>query len=454
MTSSRSPILLPAVWAVRAAGLASALASAFLGSAACLAEDVQKKQPPPEFSSGYRPPVFATPPPRDTLFAYVDVAVLAACLALAAYMVVHKRSRRDLRLLVVFSIAYFGFYKLGCVCSVGSIQNVALAVAQSSYKLPFVIGAVFLLPLVFALFYGRVFCAGVCPLGAIQDIVLLRPLRVPAALDQALSLLPYFYLGAGVLFAALGSAFIFCQYDPFVGFYRMSGPQGVMLFGAALLLLGVVVGRPYCRWLCPYGVLLRWASAFSKRPVCITPAECVNCHLCADSCPFGAIVPPTPEDAHVDRNLGRRLLARAVIALPLFVAAGAVLGYLASGKIALVDRTVQIAQRVYEEETGRATGLHDLSAAYRKLGRPNAEIYREAAKIRRRYALGSALLGGWMGLVLGLRLVHLTIRRQRAEYEADRAACLACARCYSSCPVEHERLYQLGDESRRIPLAQ
>ncbi|MHC5086583.1 MAG: 4Fe-4S binding protein, partial [Planctomycetota bacterium] len=37
----------------------------------------------------------------------------------------------------------------------------------------------FFSPLVFTLFFGRSFCAAVCPLGVIQDLVLLRPLKVP-----------------------------------------------------------------------------------------------------------------------------------------------------------------------------------------------------------------------------------------------------------------------------------
>jgi NAD-dependent dihydropyrimidine dehydrogenase PreA subunit len=48
-----------------------------------------------------------------------------------------------------------------------------------------------------------------------------------------------------------------------------------------------------------------------------------------------------------------------------------------------------------------------------------------------------------MGLVVCLKLIHLSIRRRRHDYEADPAACLSCARCYLSCPVEHERLQGL-----------
>ena len=40
--------------------------------------------------------------------------------------------------------------------------------------------AIFALPLVFTLFFGRSFCASVCPLGAVQELVAVRPVQVPA----------------------------------------------------------------------------------------------------------------------------------------------------------------------------------------------------------------------------------------------------------------------------------
>ena len=51
-----------------------------------------------------------------------------------------------------------------------------------------VVTATFVLPLVVALFFGRAFCGGVCALGAIQELVVLRPVQVPRRLDRALGL--------------------------------------------------------------------------------------------------------------------------------------------------------------------------------------------------------------------------------------------------------------------------
>ena len=253
--------------------------------------------PPPDFESGYQLPSMTRPLPRAGWQEFADVVILIVAMSLAAWIALRKRSRRAMAWLSVFSLAYFGLYREGCICPIGSIQNVSLALADSSYFLPFTVVLIFALPLLFALLFGRVFCGGVCPLGAMQDVVLIKPVRVPTCLQTCLSVLPFVYLGGAVLFAALDTMFIICQYDPFVPFFRFAGPFHMFVIGGAFLLVSVFVGRPYCRFLCPYGALLGLCSRWAWRRVTITPDECVVCSLCEDACAFGAIRTPTPEGA-------------------------------------------------------------------------------------------------------------------------------------------------------------
>jgi polyferredoxin len=98
-----------------------------------------------------------------------------------------------------------------------------------------------------------------------------------------------------VLFAATGTSFLICRFDPFVSFFRLSGSLTMFIAGAAFLIVGTVVGRPYCRFLCPYGALLNLFSRFSRRNVTVTPDECVVCGLCKNACPFDAIRPADTE---------------------------------------------------------------------------------------------------------------------------------------------------------------
>jgi polyferredoxin len=83
--------------------------------------------------------------------------------------------------------------------------------------------------------------------------------------------------------------FIICRFDPFVGFFRFTGPMHMLLIGGGLLAIGLFIGRPYCRYLCPYGALLSLLSRISWRGVTITPDKELDCGLCEEACPYGAI---------------------------------------------------------------------------------------------------------------------------------------------------------------------
>ncbi len=413
----------------------------------------------------YNLPETTTPAPQSDIFEYIDVAVLAAAMALAAYLALKRRSRRGLLALTIFSLLYFGFWRGGCVCPVGSIQNVTLGLFDSGYVVPATVIAFFALPLLFTLFFGRVFCAAVCPLGAIQDVVLVKPLKVPTWLAHALGLGPYVYLGLAVLMAATGSAFIICRLDPFVGFFRLvplgkwgqaiiqdgswpgwdlGGRFNLLALGACVLLVSAFIGRVYCRFVCPYGALLRIMSRFSRWRVSITPDECIQCRLCEDACPFGAINKPTRRK-NVSRSEGKGRLAALILLLPVMVAVGGWLGGRVSPALSGRNPTIRLAQRIRDEDAGKVKGTTDAAEVFRESRRPVVELYEEASGIRREFLLGGRLLGAFIALVVMLKMIRFSIRRRRDDYEADRADCLACGRCFAHCPREQARLKRIRE---------
>jgi NosR/NirI family transcriptional regulator, nitrous oxide reductase regulator len=395
--------------------------------------------PPPEFESGYKLPDTTTPPARGGIYEYIDSAVLVGTLCLATYLVLKKRKRRTIFGLTIFSLVYFGFYREGCICPIGAIQNVTMSFFDSLYAIPITAFIFFLFPLVFTLFFGRTFCSSVCPLGAIQEMVLLKPVSIPQWLESGLRLLAYLYLGLAILFAATGSAFVICRYDPFVGFFRLSGNANILIFGACLLIIGMFIGRPYCRFLCPLGVIFRLLSRVSKHRVTITPDECIKCRLCEDSCPYGAILKPAEKWSKEQYQKSKKRLAFLLILLPLFIFFGGWAGFSVKNTLAQMHPTVRLAERIRLEETGKVTGTTDASDAFRATGVENAELYEQASQIRDSFGIGSIILGGFIGLVIGLKLIVVSIWRERLFYEADRASCFACGRCFEFCPIEHKK---------------
>lgn len=393
--------------------------------------------PPPDFQTGYTLPDLYTPPSASSN-GWMDALILFLALSATTWMVFKARSRQGLFVISVFSLGYFGFYRTGCICPVGSTQNVMAAVLVPDVGVSVAVLSFFVMPLLFSLFFGRVFCASVCPLGAMQELVAIAPIRISPALDRTLGLGRYVYLGLSVLGVATGAGFLICRYDPFVGIYRLGHSYGMLLAGAVILLLGVFVARPYCRFLCPYGVLLGWMSRFSKWHLDIPPAPCVSCRLCENSCPYNAIDMPTPAHLVQDPVVGKRRIRSLVLLSPVIIAIGAAAGYLMHEPLSRMHPKVALSERIAMEDAGIVQGDLLESRTFRAGKTTTAELNAQAMAIREQFKTGGAWLGGFIALIMCLKLIGLSSVPKREIYTPRKETCFSCGRCYPYCPVEAE----------------
>lgn len=394
--------------------------------------------PMPEFDNGHVPPITQTPMPRGIFFEYIDVFILLAMLSLITYFVIKKRSRTGILLTSIASILYFGFYKHGCVCPIGSIQNVTLALFDNSYVIPISIILIFTLPLLFSLFFGRIFCSGICFFGALQDLVIFKQVKISPWVQKALGVIPYLYLGLAILFAATDSDFIICKYDPFIGFFRMSASFHMFIIGVLILVLGIFISRPYCRFLCPYGVLLNWFSRISKWHLSITPSECVMCNLCENSCPVDAIPKPVAKVKVEQNQKGSKRLMLIIILIPVMIFSSGFLVSRLHKPLSMMNSSVALAEEIVKEAK---TGIKSVSmeaTTFNSSGIPATELYKDAEKIRSQFLIGTWILGAFLGLILGIALFNLSVFKRHSIYEPDRGACVSCGRCFKYCPVGKE----------------
>ncbi len=398
----------------------------------------QQRFPKPEFETGYVQPSPTAPEPRSVTMEYTDILVLLGFLSLASWLAIKRRSRRGILWLSVFALIYFGFYRNGCICSIGAIQNVALSIFDPTYAISITALLFFLLPLVFAIFFGRAFCAGACPLGAIQDLVIIKPVSVPSWVRKTLGFIPVVYLGLAVLFAATGSDFIICRYDPFIGIFRMDGPALMIILGILFLLLGMIFARPYCRVFCPLGLMLGWFSRFSWKHLSITPAECIQCKLCKDSCPFDAIEAPMSKEyrsPEASRKNSRRFILYLAL-IPVLTFAGGWIGSRAHVVLSRVNNDVYLAETMIRNPEVREDQDNIDVQEFLKSGETFDELVDRASVIRDRFQRGGWFLGGFIGLALGVTLMNQVVFRKREDYEPHKGDCFSCGRCMDYCPVE------------------
>lgn len=394
----------------------------------------QNRFPKPDFESGYQYPELHYAVPDEQMWVILDLCMLVLLMGIVTWAAFKKRTRGPIFWVSVVSVGYFGFFRSGCVCSIGSIQNVSLALADSHYHLPLTVLCFFIFPVMFSFLFGRVFCAGVCPFGALQELVNVKNYRISKAVTTVLGIIPWLYLILAILYAVTRSRFIICQFDPFIGIFRLGGDVGLLIFGAFLLIMSVFTGRPFCRFICPYGALLSLFSSVSIWKIELTKKSCINCELCHNACPVDAIRPPYANKVKENRTEGVKRLLGYFVLLPVLVVTGALLLRMMSENLSRAHKEVRLYDLVTDHEAHPEKELSLELEAFYGQGRSLEELTQTYEQIQADFRLYATWAGALIGVLLSSVLINLSVKRTRKQYEIDRASCIACGKCFSYCP--------------------
>jgi NAD-dependent dihydropyrimidine dehydrogenase PreA subunit len=128
----------------------------------------------------------------------------------------------------------------------------------------------------------------------------------------------------------------------------------------------------------------------------------------------------------------------------LLPAALAALGYFAGPAMSRMNATVALADQVVADTSSSDEERTDELRAFYAAGRSQDDLVAEARRIEERFRLGAAMFGFWCGLVAAIQVAAAGRVRRRTVYEIDHGTCVACGRCFMSCPKEHARLKNLG----------
>ena len=151
--------------------------------------------------------------------------------------------------------------------------------------------------LVITMLFGAVFCSTLCPLGSVQEWMgklgrrLLKKRYNPAVPKRVNTLLQSLrFILLALLFLSVAGIFK-GNPDSINPSYALSHlwtsvvPISAVLVFVTFLILSLWYERPWCRWFCPYGLILGTLGRLSLFTIHRSTKTCIDCRRCDRACP-------------------------------------------------------------------------------------------------------------------------------------------------------------------------
>lgn len=169
------------------------------------------------------------------------------------------------------------------------VNNLAMNLKGMPVPVPLQLSVVMLgLMLVFVVASNRSICGWGCQLGLLQDALYRVPSRKVNTTKNVTLWTRVVFLGAFVGLLILKEINLLGLLNPFGIFqYNLTMVSGVLFLGVAVA--SVFFYRPWCRFLCPFGLVGLIAEQFSVYRPRVNGEVCVNCMQCVKACPTGAM---------------------------------------------------------------------------------------------------------------------------------------------------------------------
>jgi ferredoxin len=144
---------------------------------------------------------------------------------------------------------------------------------------------------------NKLVCGWACPFGALQELVYSLPIlrrlkrwKVPFWCSNLVRV-GLFVVMLLLLFGIVGGKRGFVLYhgiNPFNLFNLHFESASMAIAVVVALLAGLVIYRPFCQFICPFGLISWLTERFSLARVRIDPERCNQCGACSRACPLDA----------------------------------------------------------------------------------------------------------------------------------------------------------------------
>jgi len=208
---------------------------------------------------------------------------------LAGIFVRYGKTRKLRPIFLLAAVVILGFYR-GGPGIISSFQNTFLYIIGASWKWTAIV--LFVGVLILTYFQGKVFCGWICYLGAIQEFLYIGKIKVLQSrkAQKIMLIIRYILLAAILIQLIISQTIEWSRIGPFKVIFNLYSPNitGYVLLGI-LLLSSLFIHRPFCKMLCPAGLIFGWVSKIPGAAILGISDSCSGCKTCSTSCQINAI---------------------------------------------------------------------------------------------------------------------------------------------------------------------
>lgn len=181
---------------------------------------------------------------------------IVALLAALVPLFYRRKTYRTVQL--VLNVVVLGFYTGTFVSYSSAVSILSNGIGWEQAALGVLLVVAFLYPL---FRWKGHYCAWCCPLGSAQELMgktRRRKLTIPPTWLHGLKRFRQGLWCVLMLLAWTGILTDWMDYELFSAFLWQSASWVLLVFGIVVLVLSIFIPRPYCRFICPTGTLLKW----------------------------------------------------------------------------------------------------------------------------------------------------------------------------------------------------